>query len=198
MDRWYNTPANNVGRGENNVYSETEIQCGQKDTVCSFPNERFKEITRGDDDSNINIRKRRGRGPSSSSWCSGRLWKTEDHQRRHLTGGRRLQKQAVKGSNIVSAETQLEKDGQDVLNWSQPRGRMTKEDIIGTEIVLAMQAGPDWKSNQASEYGKVSGPVSALESGGWSLLENGDQLHDQVQGDGGGQVVAPGVVSCPS
>ena len=109
--------------------------------------------------------------PSSSSWCSGRLWKTEDHQRRHLTGGRRLQKQAVKGSNIVSAETQLEKDGQDVLNWSQPKGRMTKEDIIGTEIVLAMQAGPDWKSNQASKYGRVSGPVSALELGGMSILE---------------------------
>ena len=87
VDRWYNPPVNCAGRGENNVYSETDIQCAQKNTVCLFPNEKFKENTRGDDDSNINIRKRRWRGPSSSSWCSGRLWKTEDHQRRHLTGG---------------------------------------------------------------------------------------------------------------
>ena len=73
VDRWYNPPVNCAGRGENNVYSETMIQGGHNITVCSFPNEKSKEITRGDVDSDTNIRKRRGRGPSSSSWCPGRL-----------------------------------------------------------------------------------------------------------------------------
>ena len=81
VDRWYNP------HGENNVYSETMIQGVHNSTLCSFPNEKSKEITRGDVDSDTNIRKRRGTSPSSSSWCSGRLWKTGDHQRRHMTLG---------------------------------------------------------------------------------------------------------------
>ena len=64
----------------------------------------------------------------------------------------------------MSSKTQLEKDSQDVLNWGQPGCRRTKEDSMVTEPGLAIQTGPDWKSSQASEYGRVSGTVSALES----------------------------------
>ena len=42
----------------------------------------------------------------------------------------------IEGDSIEPAHSQLEKDGQDVLNWSQPRWRMTKKDIIGTETIL--------------------------------------------------------------
>ena len=88
--------------------------------------------------------------------------------------------------------------------------RLTKEQTIGTEIVLARQTRLDWKSNLAGEFGKVSGPVAALESG---LNDGGDargdglvhhqhhpadppikekhgveQVHLHVQGEGGGRV----------
>jgi hypothetical protein len=153
------------------VYSDTEIQCGQKNTVSSFPNKKSKEITRGDDNSNMSIRKRRRWGPSSSNWCSGRLWKTKDNQRRNL-----------KGNNIVSAKTQLEKDSRDVLIWGQPGCRRTEKDSMGTETGLAIQT--DWKSSQASGCGRAFGRRSALESGsnsGSPGRENGDQVHEQVQ-----------------
>ena len=45
-----------MGRGENNVYNETMIQGGHNSTVCAFPNLKSKEITRGDVDSDANIR----------------------------------------------------------------------------------------------------------------------------------------------
>ena len=57
---------------------------------------------------------------------------------------------------------------------------MTKEYTIGTETVLARLAIPDWKSSQASECGRVSGPVGVLESGGVSVLHDGGD----AQGDG--------------
>ena len=63
------------------------------------------------------------------------------------------------------------------------------------ETGLAIQTGPDWKSSHASDYGRVYGPRTALESGGMSGSpgrENGDQVHEQVQGEGGGRIVAPG------
>jgi hypothetical protein len=149
MDRWYIKPAEYAVRQKNNiysvkdiVYSETQVQCVQTNTVCSFPTEQELEIIRGDMDSDNNIRKRKGRSPSSSNWSQRVLWRVEECQRRHLTGRRRL----------------------------------TKEQTIGTEIVLARQTRLDWKSNLAGEFGKVSGPVAALESG---LNGGGD-----AQGDG--------------
>ena len=66
---------NNVYSGKDNVYSETQIQCVQNNTVCSFPTEQKLEITRGDMDSDRNICKRKGRGPSSSNWSPGGLWR---------------------------------------------------------------------------------------------------------------------------
>ena len=69
---------NNVYSGKDNVYSETQIQCVQNTTVCSFPTEQEQEITRGDIDSDKNLRKRKGRGPSSSNWSPGGLWRLED------------------------------------------------------------------------------------------------------------------------
>ena len=63
MDRWYNPPGeNNVYSGKDNVYSETQIQCVQITTVCSFHTEQKLEITTGDMDSDKNIRKGKGRG----------------------------------------------------------------------------------------------------------------------------------------
>ena len=47
---------------KDNVDSETQIKCVQNNTVCSFPTEQELEITRGDMDSDRNIRKRKGRG----------------------------------------------------------------------------------------------------------------------------------------
>jgi hypothetical protein len=67
MDRWYSKPAEAAVHGKNNMYSvkdnvdsETQIQGVQTNTVCSFPTEQKLEITRGDMDSDNNIRKRKG------------------------------------------------------------------------------------------------------------------------------------------
>ena len=47
LDRWCEPPARGVGRGQNKVYGETELQCLQKTTGCPFSAEQNKEITRG-------------------------------------------------------------------------------------------------------------------------------------------------------
>ena len=110
MDRWYSKPAEAAVRGKNNMYSvkdnvdsETQIQGVQTNTVCSFPTEQELEITRGDMDSDNNIRKRKGRRPSSSIWSQRGLWREEEYQRRHLTGRRRLTKEYTIGTEIVLA-----------------------------------------------------------------------------------------------
>ena len=54
-------------------------------------------------DSDNNIRKRKGRGPSSSNWSQRGLWREEEYQRRHLTGRRRLTKEHTIGTEIVLA-----------------------------------------------------------------------------------------------
>ena len=137
-------------------YGETELQCVQKTTVCPISAEQNIEITRGELGSSKNIRKRKGRDPSSSNWSPGGLWRLEDYQRRHLIGRRRLpsnlqQRQAGRGDTKKSVQSHLEKDGQDVMDWGQSKWRMTKEYTNGTETVLARLARPDWKISQASE-----------------------------------------------
>ena len=92
--------------------------------MCSFPTEKCIEISRGDVDSDSNIRKRMERSQSSSNWCSGRLWRTGDHQRRHLTGRRRLhntlQQGQAGGEDMMETEqSQSEEDSQDVIDWGQ-------------------------------------------------------------------------------
>ena len=59
---------------------------------------------------------------------------------------------------------------------AQKQSLLYKSDLIG----------------KAARLARLSGPVSALESEGLSALENGDQVHEQVRGEGGGRVVAPG------
>ena len=99
MNRWYDPPVNWVESGKNNAYSETQIQYDQKSTVCSFPTDKNYEITRGDVCSDKNIRKRRGRGQTSSNWCGRSSMGNITHPRRYLTGRRRMISQGGKAGS---------------------------------------------------------------------------------------------------
>ena len=174
IDRWYNPPVNCLGSGENISYSETQIQYDQKSTVCSLPADRIFEITRGDVCSDKNIRKRRGRGQTSSNWCGRSSRRNITHPRRYLTGRRRMISKGGKARSEGGCMTLL---GAEVVIRAQESG------VPGGKIPLELcsgQVGGFYGCQDTAEVPKVCQGVQGT-----------DHLPEHVLGDGEGRVVVP-------
>ena len=213
IDRWYDPPVNCVESGENNVYSEKQIQYDQNSTVCSFPANKIHEITRGDVYGDTNIRKRRGRGQTSSNWCSRNKNREVNHLRRYLTGRRRMMgHDAMDRSEGCSktllgaeVETRAQESGVpgDIISLESCSGQVggfygcqdTAEvpegcqGVQDTDHLHVQVLGEGRVVAPGGDGGALEGPDEGEDDG---QQQEDDSLHVHVQGVGGGRVVAPG------